>query len=184
MSEKTLQNFYTIDPTDVIVSVDKNWDLFAAANDGEGASSKRVINESLWRFIASETVTHLYKNMIARVRCGATLRFSFRCDSPDQTRFFEMVISPLTDGFVKFETFSRSFDSRDEHESPDQTVKPLITCSWCGRVAAGDDKWQNVEDAIERFDIFEKGHVLSHGICTDCYELALLQIDSNTYDTK
>jgi hypothetical protein len=179
MSIKPLQNSFTIDANDRVVAVDKDWDEFADENNGEAAMGKHVMNHSIWTFISGETTKHVYEQMLSEVRRGITISFNFRCDSPSLRRFFEMVISPLPDDHVKFETFiQRRSEPReiDGVEIPVERSEPIITCSWCRKVSTGNGVWHKVKDAVELLSMFETSSLLSHGICPECYDGVIDQI--------
>jgi hypothetical protein len=48
----------------------------------------------------------------------------------------------------------------------------LVTmCSWCRRVLAAEDRWKEVEIAIQLLGLFEGDSLpgISHGVCPECY---------------
>ena len=169
--EEKKQNFYIIDHNDDLIDTDAGWNQFAYENMGESVSRDQILDQPLWKFISGETTRHIYKNLLDHVRSGVTIRFNFRCDSPDMKRYFKMVISPLPDGHVKFETFvAKPSEPRDPYyETPPQTP-PIITCSWCKKITSGDDVWHEIQDAVKMLRIFETDPPLSHGICIACYD--------------
>ncbi|MFT3746160.1 MAG: hypothetical protein QM785_17955 [Pyrinomonadaceae bacterium] len=93
-------------------------------------------------------------------------------------RFLNMVISPLPDGHVRFETLVvKPPEPRDPSETlPAERAKPIITCSWCKKVTSGDDVWHEIQDAVEVLRIFETDPMLSHGICLSCYDTVVREL--------
>lgn len=90
---------YQIDSADRITSVSGSWDLFAAANDG-GTRATDVVGHSLWDFVVHNTTRQVYRDLIARVRGGRPVTFSYRCDSPTLRRFMRMTMRPGASGPV------------------------------------------------------------------------------------
>lgn len=173
---------YQIDGVDRITSVSGSWDLFAAANDG-GTRATDVVGHSLWEFVAHDTTRHVYRDLIARVRGGRRVAFSYRCDSPTRRRFMRMTLSPGSDGTV---TFDSQVVRTEPREAPALTISPdaqtgelLRVCGWCKRVAVGDDEWVEVEIAVERLGLMT-GHstvAVTHGMCPECYTRVMAEVD-------
>ena len=46
----------------------------------------------------------------------------------------------------------------------------LSTCSWCIKACLPNDEWVELEEAVNRLDLFGGGVVpsLKHGLCLDC----------------
>ena len=79
----------------------------------------------------------------------------------------------ITDlGRVRFTTRVKLLEQRkpDSLNAP-ETGKPLLVCSWCGRVNVENQIWQDVDVAVGQMGIFERSYApaVSHGICPDCY---------------
>lgn len=173
---------YQIDGVDRITAVSDSWDLFAATNGG-GTRASDVVGHSLWDFVVHGTTRHVYHDLIARVRGGRRVAFSYRCDSPTLRRFMRMTLSPGADGTVTFESQVVKTQAREAPAvtiSPDvQTGELLRICGWCKRVAVADDEWVEVEIAVDRLGLMG-GHSpvgVTHGMCPECYARVMAEVD-------
>jgi hypothetical protein len=164
---------YWLDARDRLVRVNDAWDAFARENDAPELTGDRVMDQSIWGFIADEATRHLYVQLLPRVRRGVTARFSLRCDSPTVRRSLQMVVSPADHGLVRFEAAVVASEPRPEQRllRRDQPRgKGLLTvCGWCKRVSLPDG-WAEVEDAVARLAVFEidRPPDITHGICPPC----------------
>jgi hypothetical protein len=165
---------YQIDSVDRIISVSSSWDAFAAANGG-GIRATDVVGHSLWDFVVHDTTRQVYRDLIARVRSGRSVAFSFRCDSPTRRRFMRMTMRPGVNGTV---TFDSQVLRTEPREAPAVTISPdtrtgdlLRICGWCKRVAVGDDEWVDVEIAVDRLGLMaDRSPVgVTHGMCPECF---------------
>lgn len=178
---------YHIDKNDRIVFLSHEWHSFAGNNRAEVLTSENVLNKSIYDFLADGKVKHLYELLIQRSRNEQVhIRLPFRCDSPDTRRYMAMEVFPLANGFIAF----RSCTLREEKREPvllldismHRSNDVLTICSWCKRVKDDENCWCEVEEAIQRMSLFNKNLLpeLSHGMCTDCYENALIELkDAN-----
>jgi hypothetical protein len=168
---------YRIDADDRIVSVCGGWDDFALANDGGDAVADRVLGRPLWDFIRDPHTCLLYRQILARVRRGGSATFALRCDGPSHRRLLEMTVAPLTAGGVAFVTRVLSAQDREPVAlltgRGDHSAEMIKACAWCNRVEVCGGAWAEVEDAVGRLNLFERGRVppLSHGICDPCLTL-------------
>lgn len=176
---------YRVNGQDEIVSVNEEWDRFAAANDGEMAKSSRVLLRPLWDFIVGPTTQALYRQAMKQARTGQTLRFTFRCDSPTCRRLLEMRVAGLGEGSVEFSTRTISLENRLPPVFPEPGVtRPrgfLRVCSWCAKVFAGGS-WVEVEEGIARLQLLERSiePLATHGICERCNQEMLDTLALNT----
>jgi hypothetical protein len=165
---------YRVNDRDEIVFVNDAWAPFAAASGDERTAAPGVLGRPLWGFIADPTTQQLYRDILARVRGGVPVRFTFRCDSPAYRRQMEMVVSAGPAGTVEFR-------SRVVSEGP-RPPQPLLerdrphsgdlvrVCGWCKKVDVGG-RWAEVEEAVSRLGLFDRPVLpqLTHGICEDCH---------------
>lgn len=164
---------YRLNRQDEIISVNEAWDRFALANDAPELAAGRVLGRSLWEFIADVNTQQVYRDLLARVRTGRSVRFPFRCDAPYERRFLEMQIRPLEDGQVEFRTKTLAIERRPAVallERPTGAAEGLLRmCSWCKKVYA-DGAWVEVEEGIARLRLFERPVVpmITHGMCDHC----------------
>lgn len=172
---------YCLDGLDEIVFANAAWNEFATSNGAPDLVSHKVLGKSIWDFISTETIRHVYRHILVRVRAGQTLQFDFRCDSPEQMRLMTMKISPLARNGIQFETETRRIDVREPEALPQlskrtaSTEDLIITCSWCHRLKTGEDTWFEAETAIGKLGLFERDPMpaLSHGMCDLCYANAI-----------
>lgn len=168
---------YAIDVQDRLIEVDEHWTTFAQDNDGAAVAPDRVLGRKLWTAIADLTLRTLYRQMVHLARQGDPVRFSFRCDSPDERRLFDMEIRQRDGGVVEFTSTLRERESRpavpllDSHRPRSQELVRM--CSWCQRVSA-HGRWLPVEAAVEELGLMHQPALpgLTHGMCSECYTKA------------
>lgn len=164
---------YRINERDQIVFVSDTWDHFASANAGERVMSARILEHSLWDYIADSTTRVLYRQMLHQVRAGGFVQFEFRCDSPAQRRLLAMEIGRGAQGTVEFCTRTLSIEDREpvalfgvQASDPNDFLR---ICGWCKKLFV-DGSWEEVEAAAERLQLFQRTLMptLTHGICEPC----------------
>lgn len=165
---------YRLNDRDEIVFVNAAWTRFAAENGGDRVAASGVIGRSLWEFVADPTTRHLYREVLARVRAGRAMRFTFRCDSPACRRLMEMEVARVPGGETEFRARTLSEETRPAQpllETGGHRSGELVRmCSWCQRVEVRG-VWLEVEEAAARLGLFELPVLprLTHGICEPCY---------------
>lgn len=176
---------YRIDARDRISSVSEGWDVFAGENSGGHVRSSDVVGRPLWDFISDRTTTEIYRQVLARIRTGKQMTYSFRCDSPACRRLLEMQIRPCDEaGGVEFETTTLFSGARaippvsqgdGSVGAPD--LELVRVCGWCNRFFA-DGEWREMEDAFPRLKLLEypEQQMLTHGMCEGCYERMVKEI--------
>lgn len=178
------QNIYSIDHQDNLVFTNSVWDDFADSNEAPELSGTDITGRSLWDFVSGDMIRHIYQQILVLVRAGESVHFDFRCDSPDRRRFLQMNITPEPNGVVRFATLINRVEERSTQEifrrSSTVSEDIVITCSWCKKIKTGDDTWSEVEQAIIILDLFELDPApqLSHGMCSNCYDITLRQIEN------
>ncbi len=164
---------YRLNRQDEIVFVNEAWDRFALANDAPDVTAEHVLGRPIWEFITDLSTQQIYRDLLARVREGRSVRFPFRCDSPAERRFLEMHIHLMEDGQIEFRTQTLSIERRPavpllaRQASPSRDL--LRMCSWCKKVFA-DGEWVDIEEGIERLRLFEAPALpmITHGMCDHC----------------
>lgn len=163
---------YSLDHRDRIVRVSDAWTRFALENDAPELAAQHVLQRSLWDFLDDPT-THIYRDLISRVRQGRTVRFSLRCDSPTVRRCLLMTATPADSSRVDFESLVVGVEPRPIQRIWDRrTIRTgtyLRSCAWCKKIHVGSE-WMEVEDALEPLRIFEMERLpeITHGICGVC----------------
>jgi hypothetical protein len=185
MDESSKSICYSINSADEIVTVGGNWDRFALANDATPQLlSANILHRSLWDFVTGDALVHVYRRMLARVRSGESVSFSFRCDSPALRRFLTMRMTANADGSVEFATETIRTESREfQPLFSIQAIRGdgvLVACSWCNKIKTNEKDWLESEDAVRLLKLFESDALpaLSHGICGRCYEAAFARVDA------
>lgn len=164
---------YRIDRRDVISDVHGAWAAFATANGAPQIAN--VLGQSLWDHVSDDTTRQVYHDLLARVRTGHAVTFSYRCDAPDLRRFMRMTMREVAAGSVEFDSVVERTEARAVPsllDTPAGGTSGIIVrvCSWCKRVHVRET-WQEVEVAVERLGLFTGGPApsLTHGMCEDCY---------------
>ena len=177
---------YRIDGTDTIVSVSDNWDVFADANAwGSAVRHQDVVGHSLWDFIQGPETRHLYQQLFRRAREGGPSRpIPFRCDSPGERRFLELLIEALPGGLLEI----TSTILRTEPRTPVRLIAAdtprsadiLTMCSMCKKIEVATEQWTELEEGLAQLRLFEAEEMprLTHGLCHPCYQAAINELDT------
>lgn len=164
---------YRIDGRDVIAAVNDAWAPFAQANQAPQLTD--VVGQSVWDHVADDTTRQVYRDLIAGVRAGRIVTFTYRCDAPALRRFMRMTMLPEADGGVAFDSVIERAEPRPpvallDSTSGEPSAMVVRMCSWCKR-AYVEGGWHEIEIAVERLGLFSGGPMpgLTHGMCEDCY---------------
>ncbi len=180
---------YRIDSTDTIVNVSDNWYTFAGANACKDLHPEDVMGHKLWDFIQGLGTQYLYHELYRRVREGIPLRpIPFRCDSPCERRYLELIIEGLPDGQI--DTTSKPL--RSEPRSPvklldmaaPRSTEFVTVCSVCKKMEVSPGQWAEIEEGLTHLRLFEADVMpqLTHGLCRSCFKTALADLEKNTSD--
>ena len=156
-----------------IVALGDDWEKHA----DQGAPSRAaIIGRVLWDFFADPTTKELYARLVNRLPTGGSVSVPYRCDTPSRRRWFVMTI--VRQGTDRVEFTSRLM--REENRAPvalfefarARDERMVRMCSWCQRIAAPDDGWLAVEEAIAVSRLLERETMprITHGICPDCVD--------------
>jgi hypothetical protein len=171
----TREFVHRIDARGSIVAVNSDWLAFAAENGGP-ASEGELLDTRLTQYIQDAETQHIYALLAQRVRSDkGTVRFPYRCDSPDCRRYFEMnVLYRPDDDQIEFRSRVLYLEPRPavallDAAQPRSFSEILNLCGWCKRVQTGG-LWLEVEEAVRRLGLFDSVQLprLSHGICPAC----------------
>ncbi len=182
---------YRIDRHDRLIVVGDDWIKFALANGGARLLPPEILGSSLWEQLADPTTRQLYHAMVARIRAGAPpIRFRFRCDATDRRRLISMDMRAADDAAVDFRCTIVEEQRREAVRLLDPVVargdETILLCGWCKLVRLDDDRWVEVEAAIDALDLFEAPALpqMSHGICPSCRDQLLVVIDGAAAGTS
>ncbi|HRN53682.1 MAG TPA: PAS domain-containing protein [Gemmatimonadaceae bacterium] len=176
---------YRVDGEDRIVAVNGAWNAFASANGGGAITESRIIGRNLFEFVTDATTQQLYRQMLARIRGGQDLTYTYRCDSPNRRRLMEMEMRLVDDaGSVEFRSVPLEEQARaplhvaqaDGADDSEDTVLQR-SCGWCNRLEV-EGTWLEIEEAIPRLGVMEQRQpaTLTHGMCDDCLERMLAEL--------
>lgn len=176
---------YEIDKADMITQIDGDWDDFACENQAPGLIRASVLRTSLCSHVVGEEARQLYQQVFRQVRrLQASASIPFRCDSPKKRRFLRLQIDPLPDSRLQMTTLTEKIEDRPPVDLLDPTIARsdavMKICGWCKKVKLPEERWVEVEDAINSLRLFDsKPPQLSHGICPACSEEFLrgLEVD-------
>jgi hypothetical protein len=153
---------YVVDGTNRVVAVDRDWDAKAARTDGgAGVMRAQVVGQPLDRFIAGDATKMFVRAALDAARLLQQTRvLPYRCDSPEERRRFEMVISPLVDGNVQVEHRLVSSEARlPRGRIPESPLQAGWRCSQCLWVRlAGSTEWRDVDGFVP----------LAQDVCPPC----------------
>lgn len=166
---------YSIDRADRIQFINEAWLQFACQNAGGHLNRAHVIGKTLWEFIDGEDLSQTYGLIFKAVRKkhqSAVLRF--RCDSSACRRYFQLTVSPLPEDELMLSTHP----VREVVRTPVALLDPdvergdqfLTICSWCIKAYLPTQEWVELEDAVDRLDLFGSGMMprVKHGLCLKC----------------
>ncbi len=174
--------YYRINERDQITFVGGGWEAFARDNEGTALTAKQILGRSLWEFISGSTVIHLYRCLLEKVHLGQTITYPFRCDSPTYRRVLEMTVSLVDDNEAEFTTRPLSIKERTPvallNVRVPRSEQLLCMCSWCNRIHVAQENWQEIEEAVEYFQLFEEKEVprLTHGMCEACFKTMMKRV--------
>ncbi|GFO58163.1 hypothetical protein GMST_04880 [Geomonas silvestris] len=179
---------YTIDNQDQIAKVSTNWDSFeTAAQDSGRFLSAGIIGLPVWDFIDGAETSLLYKVIFNRIRKhNSSIVIPYRCDSPTVRRTLELHLSARLNGSIDFYSYLLQEECRDTVDlfdpSFDRSNEHIRVCSICKRVALSDHHWVEVEAAIAHLGLFTtvKMPQITHGLCPECYAMAMAELDSSS----
>jgi hypothetical protein len=177
MDKSTNDITYRINRDDVFELVSDNWQLFHKQNGGaDHCKKENILGSPLWKYISGTETTHLYEIMLKAVRdTKKTMKFLFRCDSPDLRRYLELTVIPLQDGAVQFHSRVIRTESREPvdilRKDVERSEELVTMCCICKKMKVADDIWEEVEQAINTLKLFDHEQLpqITHGICDDCY---------------
>lgn len=179
-----LEYEYTVDEDNVLEWVSTQWLTFAAENQARGLQPELILGHSLWEYVSGAETRHLYERLFDRVReLQAPVSVPFRCDAPELRRFMRLTIEPAEDCSLRIVVQLVREEERERVALLDVGVGRdeafLSMCSWCRRVLAAPDQWEEVEIAIQLLGLFERDSLpeISHGVCPDCYARVMGEVD-------
>lgn len=176
---------YTVDKSDIILAVDENWRSFAEENcGGSGCLPETIIGSSLMDHISDWETKDLYETILRKVReQKRRATFPFRCDSPEKRRFLTLVVIPMEEASIAFESTIVNTELRKPVALLNSEIKRsedlLRICSMCKRIAMSATEWVEVEIAVQRLGLFQKVVMpkFTHGICQSCFDAAMAELD-------
>jgi len=175
---------YVIDEADRIVSVSDNWLLFAQENEATASCHPdAIINKPIWDYISGMETQHLFEVILEKVRItDKSVVLPFRCDAPDRRRYLELLITPVHQQCIEFTSYIIREESRDTVELLEAGIprshEIIKMCSMCKKAELSGGNWVEVELAIATLKLFEQLKLpqISHGLCTECFELGMAEI--------
>ena len=178
---------YRIDIDNTIVTVSRNWDSFAHGNAWNSeCRPEDVVGHSLWDFIHDTQTRDLYEEVFRRVRVGKPCGpIPFRCDSPCERRFLELVLEPLPDGMIEIVSTIVRTELRDPVRLLDGETERskdiIMICSICKKIETPPNGWTEVETGLSTLRPFEcdRMPLLTHGVCPDCYQVVMAELNDS-----
>ncbi len=175
MTEDKPEVVYRINAHDILISFNKEWDIFAAENHSPAMHSEKVGHTSIWAYIHDFETKHIHETLLTRVRADRQLwQLPFRCDSPEMRRFMEMDIIHVGQGTVEYRCRTLHTEKRQPLPPSPHAVQPqgpfLRMCSWCKKMDGGHDAWLEIEDAVVALDLLGRDTLppISHTMCDHC----------------
>jgi hypothetical protein len=177
--------FYDLDEKNRIAATGGDWNRFALENGAPELAESSLTGQPIWRYVEGDEVRFLFQVLLDRARQrGNAVGVPFRCDSPSQRRFMTMNVRALPDGLVRVETVLDRVEPRQYipllERSPRLLYGMLSMCSWCKRIRLFNRQWVEVEEALQRLNLFTSDDLpaLTHGICLECADRTFQVSDS------
>jgi hypothetical protein len=176
---------HRIDSTDTIVGVSRDWYTFANANAWGGfLRPEDVVGHKLWDFIQGHETRHLYQELFRRVRGGMPLRtIPFRCDSPSERRYLELLIEALPDEQIEITSKILRTEPRSAisllNADISRSTDFVTLCSMCKKIKVSPGQWAEIEEGLAHLRLFEANEMpqLTHGLCHSCFQVAMGELD-------
>ncbi len=166
---------YWVDSLDRIAAVDADWRAFAVENGAEELTEESVVGRSIFSFIAGESVRHLWALLLRRARQGVVVQVPIRCDSPDDFRALELVVT-MDGPELLLVTTSMLFvvprpSVRLLRKTAPRSGSSVRTCSWCKRIEVPGRGWCEAEEAAVLLEVLTGATPpdLEQASCLDCY---------------
>jgi hypothetical protein len=156
---------YLVDKSNRIIDVDERWDATAArAQGGAGSMRSCIIGRALDEFMVGDATKMFVRAALDAARLSSETRvLPYRCDSADQHRRFEMVITPLGDGLVQVGHRLLEAQPRAPRGGTPSRARTLAgwRCSQCLFVRfSGGSEWFDTD--------LEPGALLAQDVCPRC----------------
>ena len=176
IAAKHAQLSYWINSSGTVLRVVGPWDAWLG-QDGEvpdRCHEAKVVGNSLFSFIESDGVRHIYRQMHARIlETGMAIEFPFRCDSAWFRREMRMRISRDGDG-LRYDSVIISDIRRPRPlPRPRPAADTLVAmCSVCKtyRFPIKSPLWKDIELLFVEPNLPECFSV-THGLCQPCADL-------------
>jgi hypothetical protein len=166
---------YRVDERDALIYVSPEWLQFARDNEAARLTKKEVLGKPIWVYIAGLETQYLYRELFVKVREGkASVRVPFRCDSPTARRKMALEVSQSSGNQLDLTGILISEERRPYAALLDRRIERseerLTICSFCKRARVSESNWLEIEDVIQRLQLFESDRIpgLTHGVCPEC----------------
>lgn len=163
--------FYRIDEKNTILDVHPDWDEVAISNDGEKATSSKVIGKGLWEFITGDATRMYLDSIIENCRASREVIVKpYRCDRPHLKRFMEMIVTPLENREVLVEHVEVKTEpiTKPVQFSTSGSGASHKRCSICNRMKIGED-WIEPNKVREHFqDNNSESIKVRYSVCPRC----------------
>ncbi len=150
------------------------------------ASSSYIIGKPLFDFICDDVTRMYVATMVESVRViPRTITRPYRCDSPENKRYMQMVISPDQNGLICishqlireepisnpkfFRTASSSKKTATKRDMELEQSAYLIRCSICNRLKNKlSRQWQEIDSILEFSTNISSEINVVYGVCPNC----------------
>ncbi|MDA3863785.1 MAG: hypothetical protein PF689_07965 [Deltaproteobacteria bacterium] len=175
---KKASYFYHLDRDNKLCWLGDNWNKFAIENKGgEKVLAENLKGKSLWSQIKDDETRQIYLDLVNKVRkTGNSLRVKAYCDTPALKRELKIIISPLPEDGIRFESIFIKLTPRKRLAILDKDVPRsenfIKICSFCKDIKIKENQWKTTEKAVDHLDLFNQKILpqLTHSICPSCYK--------------
>ena len=186
MTDNKKEIKYCINSEDLLISFNDLWSDFAKHNEAPQLEAGKIQGQSLWDHMHDLETRHIHGILLKRVREGIPiLGVPFRCDAPHQRRYMKMSMTLTNEGLVEYcstlirveprQPIPLVHTAESAHTAEDEDNSLLRMCSWCNKVDIDKDTWVELEQAIDKLNLFEKPTMrkITHTICCACQKKLL-----------
>lgn len=158
---------YLLNPENLIIEINQEWDMFASENEGLNISKDDVVGRSILDFVSGKTTKQYWAEMFDRVRLAkAPVDLDYRCDSPSVMRWMGMKLQSLNNGDLRISNETYAIKNRPHpihFELATQRGKDtFIRCSVCNKLKH-KGAWIEPDDLAAKHQISK--FIVTYGVC-------------------
>jgi hypothetical protein len=172
--------------------LDPRWNVVAVTFCDHPKVEEAMVGRSILSFVSDPTLAHLLRSLFERVTVSrGSVNVYYRCDTPTIRRRCSMMTRYQYGSGQGVLTVDNLFLTQEPRKAmrllePGAPVdagsrSPSVVrmCSWCKRVHGPEERWIEVEDAMNRMANLQEAPLpaVSHSMCPDCRGYVLREVE-------